>query len=103
MAMDSSRPSTTPQERKFLNGGYMIWTLWKPSRPNNGGFMRGWKRQRRNILAGARPALVLVSFLILSGTATAQETPGYGVSGYFSLEAEGGSAIRVAPRPPTGR
>jgi hypothetical protein len=97
----------------------MIWTLWKPSRPNNGPFAH-----RRKSLAGRSAILVPAACLVLSGAAAAysffhvpnvqetkaalvteaaQETPGYGVSGYFSLEGEGGSAIRVAPRSPAGR
>ncbi len=97
----------------------MIWILWKPSRPNNPGFV-----QLRKSIAGQEAILLVATAFILSGTATAyplmqspvvqenkaalvieaaQETPGYGVSGYFSLEGEGGSAIRVAPRSPVAR
>lgn len=101
----------------------MIWTPWKPSHPNNPRLA-----QRRKSYTGKDVILVLASALVLSGTATAtataysllqvptlqetkaalateaaQETPGYGVSGYFSLEGEGGSAIRVAPRASAGK
>jgi hypothetical protein len=102
----------------------MIWTPWKPLRLSNPPATQARKR-----LAGEGAILLVAVFLVLSGTATAysllksptihetqaarvteaaaavaaRETPGYGVSGYFSLEGEGGSEIRVVPRPPAVR
>jgi hypothetical protein len=44
------------------------------------------------------PAALLIE--TAAATEAAQETPGYGVSGYFTLGSEGGSAIRAVPRVP---
>lgn len=93
----------------------MIWTRSKPSRPSSRSRAPG-----RGAPAGkyARSAKVAILALVLSETAmafsllrqpavgsypTSEEPPGYGVSGYFSLEGDAGAAIRVDPSARTAR
>lgn len=90
----------------------MIWIPWRRSRPNSRSFPG-----RRSALAGqaARSVGIATLSMALSGTAMAysllqppqrpadlpsgpmEEPPGYGVSGYFSLEGGTGTAIEAIP------